>query len=207
MNHLLKSALGVLIVAAAIGGAAPTQAATIDFETGAPDLFVDTTPLTTHYSGIGVTFAGLDGVGGSILDQAGAFGINARSGVDFLAFNTEVGTGLVEQIFFAAPVSGFRIYVGSAGAATYTASAFNAADELIATTSVAGAAATYSALNLNVGGISRVIFEAQGQSYYVADDLSFSAGGVPEPATWGLLIAGFAGAGVTLRKRRVAVVA
>lgn len=43
--------------------------------------------------------------------------------------------------------------------------------------------------------------------YYVMDDVTYTAaggGGVPEPATWALMIGGFGMAGVALRRRRTA---
>lgn len=39
-------------------------------------------------------------------------------------------------------------------------------------------------------------------SEFVPGDGTFAAGGVPEPATWGLMILGFGGLGVKLRSRR-----
>jgi hypothetical protein len=41
-----------------------------------------------------------------------------------------------------------------------------------------------------------------GFSEFVPGDGTFAVGGVPEPATWGLMILGFGGLGVTLRSRR-----
>jgi hypothetical protein len=41
-----------------------------------------------------------------------------------------------------------------------------------------------------------------GFSEFVPGDGTFAPGGVPEPATWGLMILGFGGLGVTLRSRR-----
>ena len=43
--------------------------------------------------------------------------------------------------------------------------------------------------------------------FFVMDDVTYNAGGVPEPATWALMLGGFGLAGVTLRRRRVAVAA
>jgi hypothetical protein len=183
--------------------AATTQASatTIDFETGAPSLFIQTTALTTYYSGLGVTFSGVNGYGGSILNQAGNFGINARSGVDFLAFNTGVGSGNIEQVTFASPVSNFQIYVGVGGSQSYFAESYTSGGSLIQSTSVTPADGVYGELSLSGGSIGYVQFGTNG-SVFVADDLSFNTSrGVPEMSTWTMLLAGFAGLGLAGYRR------
>ncbi|MBV8593918.1 MAG: hypothetical protein JOZ27_06430, partial [Caulobacteraceae bacterium] len=135
------------IAAALIAAAGAAQATTIDFETGAPCCFAYTSPLTTYYSSLGVTFGGVGGQGGSILDQSGNFGINARSGSDFLAFNQYFDSG-VEQVSFASPVDGFSIYVGDGNSATYTAQAFDSNGVLLGTTQVSPGGGQYGELVL-----------------------------------------------------------
>lgn len=54
----------------------------------------------------------------------------------------------------------------------------------------------------NAGGISSIHISNDSGGIEV-DDLQFGAlGGVPEPATWGLMLAGFFGVGAALRARR-----
>ena len=83
MIRMLK--LGALLITLATLG----SAGVVNFDLGAPCLFRETTRLTEAYAGLGVHFAGPGGnSGGAILDQCSNFdGMNARSGVDFLAFN------------------------------------------------------------------------------------------------------------------------
>jgi hypothetical protein len=191
-------------VAAAIAAAVSVSAAhatTIDFETNAPDDFIQTSPLTNFYSGLGVTFAGVDGNGGSILDQASNFGINAHSGSDFLAFNINVGTGDAEAVNFTTPVTNFSIFVGDGTGATYTASAFDANGTLLGSSSVSPGGGVYGELVISSPNISQVVFSGPG--FFVADDLSFNtSGGVPEPALWAMMLVGFGSAGALIRSRR-----
>jgi len=49
----LQLAIGITLVFASIHGSSAT---TINFETSAPCCFLNTTPLTTLYSSLGVTF-------------------------------------------------------------------------------------------------------------------------------------------------------
>jgi hypothetical protein len=58
---------------------------------------------------------------------------------------------------------------------------------------------------LNLLGVSPAFFASHGQSlrsFTANGGGNFSAVGVPEPAAWGLMILGFAGAGAMLRRRR-----
>jgi hypothetical protein len=184
--------------------AAPSSfATTIDFETGAPCCFVDTTPLTTLYSGLGVTFSGIGGPPGSILDQSGGFGINARSGVDFLAFNTEFGTGTGDQISFSSPTSNFVLYVGDGTSASYTATAYNTLSQQIGTTTVTPAGGVYGELSLGFSDIAYVnVTSANG--VWVADDLSFNTittTATPLPAALPLFAGGLGVIGLMGRRR------
>ena len=117
MHTRLGSGFSIIIVMFFAIFSNSTLATTINFDgTGAPSLFVQTSPLTNTYSGLGVNFNGVDGVGGSILNQSGNFGFNALSGTDFLAFNTAVGTGNIQRISFDSAVSNVSIW--AAGSAT-----------------------------------------------------------------------------------------
>lgn len=59
------------------------------------------------------------------------------------------------------------------------------------------------------GASTTLFFASQNPGAYgpVLDNVAISAAGVPEPATWGLMIIGFGAIGATLRRRRVAGVA
>ena len=193
MTIILRAALAFALTT----GAVATNATTIDFESAAPCLFADTTALTTAYSGLGVTFAGTGGGnGGSILNQCGNFGIDARSGTDFLAFNTSSLTGNVGALIFSQAQSSVSFY-GYIG--TISARAFDAANTQIASVTVKTGEG-WTLLSLVASGIRRVEFG--GPNVFIVDDLSFASGNaVPEPASWAMMIAGFGLVGAAMRRR------
>jgi PEP-CTERM motif len=57
------------------------------------------------------------------------------------------------------------------------------------------------------GGTITVSMNAVGNFGNYSANMLYSAGGVPEPATWGLMIGGFGMAGAALRRRRTAIAA
>ncbi len=205
----LARAGAVAAVLGALAQAGAASAAThIDFELKAPCCQGFTTPLSDAYAPLGVTFAGVDGTGGWVLDQTGGFGPEARSGRDFLAMDVESGSGTAEQILFDAPIKAFALFVsgGFSGPGLIRIEAFDAHGASLA-------AATFdetrnddrgwTRLQLQASGISKVVFSSD-LSDVVADDLSFG-GGVPEPAAWTLMIVGFGAAGAALRRRGASV--
>jgi hypothetical protein len=205
MRNIL--ALSALAAGAAMGlCVTPAFARYINFEvSGAPCDFSETTPLTTYYGILGVTFSGMGGNPGSILNECGAFGINALSGVDFLAFNTSV-TGTGDEITFARAESLFSIFVGDGTSAAYTATAYNSSGDELGSVSVTPPAGKWRRLLLQFDGITTVDLSSNG-SYWVADVLRFvpqtasqdspliSIAGAPETSTWAMLLLGFAGLG------------
>lgn len=202
----IKSFLASMAICAAM--ASPVAAATtvIDFDdTTAPGLFDHQTPLTNQYAALGVTFSGLGGnPGAEVLDQSSNFGVNARSGRNFLAFN--VYTGLSAEVNFTTAIIGFEVFGGSGAGydGLYWANAYNIDGDLVDSYSVQfapGNVGGWTALNLAGAGITRVQFGSSNLNW-LADDLSFTVGGaVPEPATWAMMITGFGLAGAALRRR------
>jgi hypothetical protein len=197
-----KKLIGVFVGAlmASTGAGAQT---TVDFETGAPATFSATTPLTNTYSNLGLAFSGVGGAGASILAQNSNFGINARSGRDFLAFNGEF-SALTEQVTFASAIQSFNIYLGGGNATAFNLSAFDANGLLVGTSSVLKDLKNYSLLSVSAANIRSVQFSGDGTTF-VADDLSFTtavAAAVPEPATWGMMILGVGLVGGVMRRRQ-----
>ena len=54
--------------------------------------------------------------------------------------------------------------------------------------------------------VDKIVFSSSGNSFEF-DTLAAHSGGVPEPATWGLMILGFGGMGVVLRRRQATALA
>ena len=176
----------------------------IDFDdVAAPCVFADTTALREQYSSLGVHFTG-PGVndGGAILNMCGNFGLDARSGENFLAFNrdSEMEDGGIpkepETIEFDQLMRYVSIYAaGGRNVDSFTMDAYDALDNLIDTDAVA----TQGWAELSVSsqaGISRIVLSQTGNNAFVYDDLSFEV--IPEPAT--LLTLAFGGLAL-LRKR------
>ncbi len=182
----------------------PAFATTITFDgTGAPDLFSDTSQLTDRYADLGVLFSGVGALGGSILNQDGNFGFSARSGTDFLAFNTTI-TGNQEMISFTKAVTSASIWVANAKTNDSTfMHAYDANGILLASSSVAGLGVwqQLSVQATGASGISKLILTGGGRSY-AYDDLDFSVSAVPEPETYALMLTGLVGVVLGARRRK-----
>jgi len=91
--------IATALVAAATGAAVVVPAASasageieVNFDGGTPNTpcgFASETALANKYAGSGIRFRGPGGGddGGAILDKCAGFGVNAHSGLRFLAFN------------------------------------------------------------------------------------------------------------------------
>ena len=191
-----------LAVVATLAATLPASAAVIDFDgTGASGLFLTAPTLSDYYAPLGVTFSGAGGVGGSILNQSAELGFMARSGTDFLALNTEGGTGQAERISFASEQHSVAIHAATYGEGTFTLTAFDVAGNVLAFVTQA-ATRDWQALTLNHAGIRSVVVEGTTIGWGL-DDLSFegNAALVPEPAGLALFGAGLLGLVGVRRKR------
>lgn len=177
---------------------------TIDFDTNAqgqalvaPHLFVDTTPLTNAYAALGVTFSGMHPTypGGSILDQNGLFGVQARSGRNFLAFNNEYGSA-PEKISFDQEIQSLSLYVARS---SFTLSAFNAQDQLLDTTSL-GYTSDWAQMSVAAQGIKYVVLNTSSSPVFLVDDLTVHSA-VPEPMQSVLFLMGLLVVGAITRRR------
>lgn len=200
----LRSMVAVAAVVAALptsGFAATTT--TIDFDgTSAPCCFVYTSPLSNAYAAQGVNFSGVGGTGGSILNQSGSFGFNARSGTDFLAFNVGVnGISGVEDITFSNLQSAVSIWAANSNGGTISLTAFDSHGATVATSTI-NSSAVWQQLSVSGLGIASVRVTPQ-VGVYAVDDLSFT-GAVPEPEAYAMVAAGLAVLGVAMRRRKAA---
>jgi hypothetical protein len=69
----------------------------------------------------------------------------------------------------------------------------------------------FQAVGVNFGGTAKSVVFGGSANFIGFDDITLGSatagGGVPEPASWALMIGGFGLAGATLRRRRSAVAA
>jgi hypothetical protein len=186
MKRVATAVLIVLAVAAVASPSAAAQTTTITFDTNAsgaplsaPCVFVQTAPLTELYASLGVHFSGPGaGLGGAILNQCGSFGIPARSGTNFLAFNRNTYADDPETISFDAPQRTVTIFGGDRTATQLTMVAFRGPVQVDMATTTAPPGG-YSELTVASGhGIDRVVLTATANDF-VFDDLSFT----PFPAS------------------------
>ena len=181
----------------------PASAGVIDFDgTNAPGLFVNGAALSDYYAPLGLAFSGASAVGGSILNQAAELGFMARSGTDFLAFNTEAGTGRDERIAFSSAQNTVSIHAATFESGNFTMTAFDDAGNVLGVASQA-ASREWQSLTLNHTGIRSVVVASTTKGWAL-DDLSFAASAdVPEPASVALLGVGLLGLGASRRRRNI----
>jgi len=191
-NHLLRVFCALALTAST------AQAVFINFENdsagvpfAAPNVFFFTTPLTTFYTPLGVTFSGpATDSGGALLEDTAVFGISALSGKNFVGFNRTAvynPTGTAsdpETLTFSIPVTDVSIWASGGGnSATFVMNAFDASNALVGSNTINPAASTYGQLVVSYAlGISYVtLTESNGDGSFVYDDLGFTQ--VPEPAS------------------------
>lgn len=219
-QKFLLAATQTTIITVGIAGVAHASPyfVSIDFDTdaignlgnslNAPSAFSQTTALTDLYAPYGVVFGqpgNLSGgaiLGGSIQEQLDNFGISARSGSNFLAFNrsANLSNGGVptdpQIISFPGLINAFSIFAsGGFESATFQLQAFNANNVLLGTTTITTAPGEWGELSFNsssrVDNISQIILtQTDSNNSFVYDDLVLLAGVsvIPEPtAALGLL--------------------
>lgn len=170
-----------LLAIVGVGGEAAAQLTTlIDFELNAPTVFASTGPLRDAYAAQGLLFSGpSDADGAAVLNQGGNFGIDARSGDEFLAFNhgSSMQNGGVprgpETILFDPPARRVSIWVagGSGSGAAFRMDAFIGATA-VDTSSTSAQTSWVQLVVESPNGIDRVVLEQiGGDVVYVMDDL------------------------------------
>lgn len=218
----------MIAAAALIGAATPAAAAvTFDFELGPGDL-ASTSPLA-HYNGATWSGMTLEGAatakGGHAIADNHGFGISARSGVDYLAFNALVTSPLEKVALDSGDITNAEIYLASPFAQRMMLAGYKGLNDMgdpmfdfVEIDVVAGEWTRFAIY----GTYSYILFGAERSSFYpwLADDLALNIArpgsdpieppspapggtGAPEPGVWALMIAGFGLTGAALRRRCV----
>ena len=166
------------LAAAAVSSNLRAQTINIDFElAGAPCAFYLTDPLLEQYAALGVHFSSLSPLdGGAVLGDCGGFGVNANSGVDFLAFNFNAAMangGIAqgpEDIRFDQRMAQASIWVsGGYGPDNFLLQAFDG-NQLVGSSSLQTQAWAQLSVSVPAGFTHIVLTELNG--VFVLDDLS-----------------------------------
>lgn len=199
----LLSPLKTVCAALALACALPASAAVINFDDVEAPMFFGGAPLSNEYAALGVSFSGATGTGGSLIDQGAELGFMARSGANFLGFNSYDGFGVDQRISFAADQSAVSIftatYEAELGPVSFTLNAFDAGGALLGTTTIEGTR-DWKELAFVGAGI-RSVTVSSSAGIWGLDDLNTSVSPVPEPATYAMFGAGLALMFAARRKR------
>lgn len=168
-----------VVASVAAGGGAMVAADTITFDELGPQpcSFSSTQPLSDEYAARGVIFSGpRQGEGGAILDACSNFGVNPRSGANFLAFNSGTYAKTPETIRFTQGAGHVELYASpgsQSGAVTLTA--YDAGNNIIDLSTVTMQTGAYVLVEVN-GDIDHVVVTTT-SSWLLLEDMTWDASG------------------------------
>jgi len=177
----------------------PPGATVINFDDRtAPCLFVNTPPLTTEYSALGVLFSGPEvGGGGAVLNECANFTVTSYSSPNFLAFNKAaiLQTGKVpagpETITFANPASFVQLNAGHSSGGLVTLTCFSGTSPVGSNSLTATTALT--TLAVQGQNMTRCVLTFDGDTL-VVDDLAVQfAPSIPVPTLDAWMLIAFVG--------------
>lgn len=168
------------------------------------------TPITTQYAAWGVTFLGVE--------NGQPVNVNAAPDPDLvpapsspnvmtncanaLSFCNGNRADLV-QISFASPVSNISLMLDSLGGQSVTFNLYDALNNLLETQTVTSGNSSYVPVNFASSGVSRIDGLQPDDGWaWAFDNLTFNGSAVPEPSTWAMMLLGFGGIGLTMRRRQ-----
>jgi len=216
--------------AAAVLIAAPVSAATVDFDTlpnGATLSTTTETLISQQYASLGVTFQGIysDGSTGSPVATSYAAGPagpnysgnylgNAQTGSPYVFNPTFAFTPRFQTLRISFANGASNISLSHNDFTLVTTTTFNAydANNTLLQSFTVNDGNGWAVRSLAVADVYRLDLVssvgALGNNFFGIDQLNFlpnAAAAVPEPATWGLMILGFAVVGAAARRRSVKV--
>lgn len=204
--HMMKKVSVALLASTLLFGTA--NAATINFGS-----FTAGTVLTNQVAGLTFSMSGGPTTATAPIVGYGYFDavLSLNNSGNFGSGTDGYPTGATVTIDFASAVSGVSFTFNNYGNNTGNDSiyqAFDAANALISSGSLANVNG-FSLVNVAGSGIkSLVISNGSGGGYnwvYGVGELSYN-GGVPEPAAWAMMLAGFGLVGAAMRRRQTAQV-
>ena len=168
---------GASVPASAAGS--PNARHTITFDTGASACdFGQSAPLREEYAAVGAHFTGpTDDTGGAILDECAQFGVDARSGTEFFAFNNLTYAVWPEQVRFDELQRKVRLFVADGvgdGTATFELTGLRGG-EVVASKSITTAEPGWVRIKVrSPSGIDEVTLTGDtSDDAFVVDDLKF----------------------------------
>lgn len=189
MNILLKTI--AIVASLAFAPIAASASTVLDFEGFAAD-----TILSNEYAGVAIT---------------GAFVLTAP-GYNYIGFPPKSGssivynyTGGVLDFSFTTAASAVGAFITGTQVVTLTAyNGLNVLGTAVSPGNNSNGNGTPNAFVSFTGpNITRVTFtDGSDGNTYTLDDFTYTAGSVPEAATWVMLVAGFGLTGATMRRRK-----
>jgi hypothetical protein len=161
----------------------------------------DGTAVTTQFPGLTVSLVGGTDTGPAIVGDVFGGGLALGNSV-----SNFYPTAYSVNFAFSGPVSNLSFKFnnfGSENGSNYVASGSSG----VISTALVDSFNSYSSVFVTGNGITNLSINNNNNDSWLfgIGSITFSAGAVPEPASWAMMIAGFGLVGATMRRRRQAV--